>query len=189
MLETIPPQANHNFDALRKGLRELGYDEGRNLVIEYRSADGRAEKFPALAAELVRLNVDAHRDQRHTLRARCAECDQNNSHSDGIDRQCDRHRACGQPRPSRRERHRADGDQHRHRGETARAAQGDGAGRRPDCGPVQYGQPHLCAALEAGRARGAGTGHRKPTSRRTKAGGHRTRIHRRDSAKAPVRCS
>src|SRR5215475_11439976 len=60
MLETIPPQANAaNFDALRKGLRELGYDEGRSLIIEYRSADGRAERFPALAAELVHLNVDA----------------------------------------------------------------------------------------------------------------------------------
>jgi putative ABC transport system substrate-binding protein len=59
MLETIPPQTNAaNFDALRKGLRELGYDEGRSLIIEYRSADGRAERFPALAAELVRLNVD-----------------------------------------------------------------------------------------------------------------------------------
>src|SRR6516164_7511053 len=59
MLETIPPQANAaNFDALRNGLRELGYDEGRSLIIEYRSADGRAERFPALAAELVRLNVD-----------------------------------------------------------------------------------------------------------------------------------
>src|SRR5215469_16134008 len=59
MLETISPQANAaNFDALRKGLRELGYDEGRSLIIEYRSADGRAERFPALAAELVRLNVD-----------------------------------------------------------------------------------------------------------------------------------
>ena len=48
MLETISPQANTaNFDALRKGLRELGYDEGRSLIIEYRSADGRAERFPA----------------------------------------------------------------------------------------------------------------------------------------------
>src|SRR5262249_16312882 len=58
MLETIPATANANFDALRNGLRELGYDEGRNLIIEYRSADGRAERFPTLAAELVRLNVD-----------------------------------------------------------------------------------------------------------------------------------
>ena len=47
-----------NLGALRHGLRELGYVEGRNLVIEYRSADGRAERFPDLATELVRLNVD-----------------------------------------------------------------------------------------------------------------------------------
>jgi putative ABC transport system substrate-binding protein len=39
-------------------LRQHGYIEGQNLVIEYRSADGRAERFPDLAAELVRLNVD-----------------------------------------------------------------------------------------------------------------------------------
>jgi ABC-type uncharacterized transport system substrate-binding protein len=59
MLETIPAPANAaNFEALRNGLRELGYVEGRNLVIEYQSADGRAERFPALAADLVRLNVD-----------------------------------------------------------------------------------------------------------------------------------
>jgi hypothetical protein len=39
-------------------LRELGYIEGKNLVIEYRSADGRDERFPGLATELVRLKVD-----------------------------------------------------------------------------------------------------------------------------------
>jgi putative ABC transport system substrate-binding protein len=59
ILETIPASRNAaNLDALRKGLRDLGYVEGRNLVIEYRSADGRAERFPDLASELVRLKVD-----------------------------------------------------------------------------------------------------------------------------------
>jgi putative ABC transport system substrate-binding protein len=59
ILEAIPAAQNTaNLDALRKGLRELGYVEGQNLVIEYRSADGRAERFPELAAELVRLKVD-----------------------------------------------------------------------------------------------------------------------------------
>jgi putative ABC transport system substrate-binding protein len=59
LLETAPVAANAaNFDALRKGLRELGYVEGRNLVLDYRSADGRPERFPQLAAELLRLNVD-----------------------------------------------------------------------------------------------------------------------------------
>src|SRR5437773_4557411 len=59
ILEPIPAAQNAaNLDALRKGLRELGYVEGRNLIIEYRSADGRAERFPELASELVRLKVD-----------------------------------------------------------------------------------------------------------------------------------
>jgi putative tryptophan/tyrosine transport system substrate-binding protein len=59
VLETIAAARNGaNLDALRKGLRDLGYVEGKNLVIEYRSADGRAERFPDLASELVRLNID-----------------------------------------------------------------------------------------------------------------------------------
>jgi len=59
ILEPIPAAQNAaNLDALRKGLRELGYVEGQNLIIEYRSADGRAERFPELASELVRLKVD-----------------------------------------------------------------------------------------------------------------------------------
>ena len=44
--------------AFRQGLREAGWIEGQNCVIEYRLAEGRAERFPDLAAELVRLPVD-----------------------------------------------------------------------------------------------------------------------------------
>jgi putative ABC transport system substrate-binding protein len=59
MLETIPPELNRpNLDALRRGLQELGYVEGRNYILEYRSADGQAEQFPRLAAELVQSRVD-----------------------------------------------------------------------------------------------------------------------------------
>jgi putative ABC transport system substrate-binding protein len=59
MLERTSPATNAaNFEAFRRGLRELGYVEGKNLVIEYRSADGRDERFAGLATELVRLNVD-----------------------------------------------------------------------------------------------------------------------------------
>ncbi len=45
-------------EALRQRLRELGYVEGKNIVIEYRYAEGKPERLPALAAELVRLKVD-----------------------------------------------------------------------------------------------------------------------------------
>ena len=44
--------------AFREGLRDLGYVEGRNLIIEYRSAERRLDRLPALAAELVALDVD-----------------------------------------------------------------------------------------------------------------------------------
>ncbi len=46
------------FIALRQGLRELGYVEGQNLVLEYRSAKGKRKRLPEVAAELVRLKVD-----------------------------------------------------------------------------------------------------------------------------------
>jgi putative ABC transport system substrate-binding protein len=46
------------LEALRAGLRDLGYVEDKNLVIEFRWADGNYDRLPALAAELVRLKVD-----------------------------------------------------------------------------------------------------------------------------------
>ena len=59
ILETVSPALNaRNLDALQRGLRELGYVEGRNYVLEYRSADGDAQRYPVLAEELVRLGVD-----------------------------------------------------------------------------------------------------------------------------------
>ena len=48
----------HLREAFRQGLRDLAYVEGRNLVIEYRDAEGKLERLPALAAELVLLKVD-----------------------------------------------------------------------------------------------------------------------------------
>jgi putative ABC transport system substrate-binding protein len=45
-------------ETFRQALRELGYVEGKNIVVEYRSADGNLDHLPALAAELVRLKVD-----------------------------------------------------------------------------------------------------------------------------------
>jgi len=46
------------IDAFRKGLRDLGWVEGKSISIEYRNAEGQVDRLPALAAELVRLKVD-----------------------------------------------------------------------------------------------------------------------------------
>src|SRR5438445_6181555 len=56
---TSSPAGNlHAPEAFLQGLRDLGYVEGRNIVIETRDAEGKPERFPALAAELVALKVD-----------------------------------------------------------------------------------------------------------------------------------
>jgi len=49
---------HHLLEAFRQGLRDVGYVEGRNVVIEYRDAEGKPERLQALAAELVALKVD-----------------------------------------------------------------------------------------------------------------------------------
>jgi putative ABC transport system substrate-binding protein len=58
-LTTTPLSANlARIEAFRQGLRELGFVEGKNIVIEWRFAEGKADRLPALAAELVGLKVD-----------------------------------------------------------------------------------------------------------------------------------
>src|SRR5262245_22496654 len=50
--------ASTRVEAFRKGLIELGYTEGKNIAIDHRYADGRLERLPDLAAEVIRLKVD-----------------------------------------------------------------------------------------------------------------------------------
>jgi putative ABC transport system substrate-binding protein len=52
----VPPWPNH--EAFRQALRELRYVEGENVAIDFRSAEGWLDRLPALATELVRLNVE-----------------------------------------------------------------------------------------------------------------------------------
>ena len=55
---TSPSSLRARIEAFRQGLRDLGYIEGKNIVIESRYAEGKLDRQPALAAELVRLKVD-----------------------------------------------------------------------------------------------------------------------------------
>src|SRR5437660_12157011 len=55
---TSPSDRPPLLDAVRQGLRELRWVEGQNIVIDYRYAEGRVDRLPDLAAELVRLKVD-----------------------------------------------------------------------------------------------------------------------------------
>ena len=59
MLDTASRELNsRNLEAFQMRLRELGYVEGSNLVVDYRSSDGRYERLPTLVTELLRLNLD-----------------------------------------------------------------------------------------------------------------------------------
>ena len=76
MLETLPIAANNaNLAELHKGLAELGYEEGRGYVVLYRSPEGHTDRFPALAADLVKQKVDVFltRGTPATLAARDTE--------------------------------------------------------------------------------------------------------------------
>ena len=53
-----PASESTRAEAIRLALRELGYIEGQNIAIEYRYAEGKRDRLPELAAELVRLKVD-----------------------------------------------------------------------------------------------------------------------------------
>src|SRR5436190_13816114 len=59
VLDTVPAAQNAaNMDAFRSALRDLGYVEGQNLEIVYRSFDGQSARLPDLASELAGLKVD-----------------------------------------------------------------------------------------------------------------------------------
>ena len=98
IVETISADLNAaNLGAFQQSMRHLGYVEGQNLVIEYRSADGDANRFPGLVAELLHLNVDliVTRGTPAALAAKKANQYHSRGHGGG-------HRAPGgrEPRPA-----------------------------------------------------------------------------------------
>jgi putative tryptophan/tyrosine transport system substrate-binding protein len=68
-----PAREATRFEPFWAGLRELGYIEGQNLVIESRYAEGKIDRFPEIAAELVRLKVDIIMITRGTNEVRAAK--------------------------------------------------------------------------------------------------------------------
>ena len=139
MLESVPAARNAaNLDALRKGLRDLGYVEGRNLIIEYRSADGRAERFPVLARRTGSSQGRLDRDQGNAGHPGDQERDRNDSGGDGDDGRpaCPR----GELRASGRQHHGGDDLQHRVDREADRTPQGAGSESLASRVASQHGQ-------------------------------------------------
>src|SRR6266566_5257084 len=68
-----PASESARFERIRLALRELGYMEGQNIAFEYRYSEGKSDRYPELAAELVRLKVDIIVVEGGTLAVRAAK--------------------------------------------------------------------------------------------------------------------
>ena len=85
LLSPFSPSDNALWhQAFRQGLRDLGWVEGKNISIEYRYAEGEADRLPDLAAELVRLKVDVIVAIRQYRRFGCQESYQNYPYRYGV---------------------------------------------------------------------------------------------------------
>ena len=78
-----PSNPGPNVEAFRRGLQELGYIEGKNILVEYRYIEGKRDRIPSLVAELVQLKVDCSCLPKFTSYPRRQAGDQDDSHSHG----------------------------------------------------------------------------------------------------------
>ena len=91
IVPSTPNETGHLFKALREGLRELGYVEGRNVVFEVRFGERRQERLPALATELVQSSVDVIVAGSNAVIAAVKAGDGSNPRRHGgVDRSCGR---------------------------------------------------------------------------------------------------
>ena len=96
----IATDLSRQIAALRQGLRDQGYEEGRNLAIEYRWAERKLDRLPSLAAEIVALNVRCNSNPRFT-RVTCSKAsDIDDSYRTSSDRRpCSKRFSCQPFRP------------------------------------------------------------------------------------------
>ena len=78
-----PNTPGPQVEAFRQGLRDLGYIEGKNILVEYRYAEGKLDRIPSLVAELVQLKVDVLVVSASTSDPRSQAGDQDDSHCHG----------------------------------------------------------------------------------------------------------
>jgi hypothetical protein len=103
-----PATGQSHIDAFRQGLRDLGYLEGQNIILEYRWAEGNLDRLPALAAELVRLPVVLIVTGGHGRRPSRQASYPHDPHRRGRRGRSGREWVGGQPGTPRREHHGVD---------------------------------------------------------------------------------
>ena len=148
VLETVSQALNTtNMDAFQQGLRALGYVEGQNYALEYRSSDGDDDRFLDLATELVRLNVDLIVTRGTPAALAAKKSHQHCSSRNGGKRRSAKLWPYREPRATWRKYY---GTECTHVSvfETNRAVKGVGSNSCPSFGPPKHEQPRSCASVE-----------------------------------------